>query len=220
MGTRIPKQFLKIKGKTLIEWTIIALAKSEQIGGLYIGVTNMEQSGAWLKSIHPKVEGIFEGGETRFDTVLNGCRVLLESVGTEEDWLLVHDANRPLLTGTEVTRLIEAVGDDPSGGIVSLPVIDTLKSGTDSRIKTTLNREQCYRALTPQMFKLGLLYEALNQCEKNGVAVTDESQAMEHLGYQPKLVVGNTVNIKITTPADLKFAEAMLCTAEFSAPPD
>ncbi len=210
MGASLPKQFLKIKGKTLIEWTVLAFAKPERIDGLYIGVASVERYGEWIKSIHCKVLDVFQGGETRADTVLNGCRYILESGGAETDWLLVHDANRPLLTVADVDRLIDAVDDDQAGGIVSLPVFDTLKSGLDGHIEKTIDREQCYRAQTPQMFKLGLLHEALSRCLKDRVSITDESHAVELLGHHPRLVAGNAMNIKITTPSDLKLVETMI----------
>ena len=210
MGGSVPKQFLKIKDKTIIEWTILALAQHERIDGLYVGLEKTDQYGDWIKSIHPKVLGVFEGGVTRSETVLNGISYLIGDGCSEDDWLLVHDANRPLLTLEEITRLIESVGDDENGGIVSLPVFDTLKSGNDGKINSTVNREHCFRALTPQMFKLGLLHNALCRCESEGFVVTDESQAMERIGFHPKLIPGTVTNIKITAPTDLKFAEAVI----------
>ena len=210
MGGPVPKQFLKIKDKTIIEWTILALAQHERIDGLYIGLEKTDQYGDWIQSIHPKVLGVFEGGDSRSETVLNGISYLIGNGHSEGDWLLVHDANRPLLTQEEITRLIETVGDDENGGIVSLPVFDTLKSGTDGKIKSTVSREHCYRALTPQMFKIGLLHHALLRCKSQGVMVTDESQAIERLGHRPKLIPGSVTNIKITAPSDLKFAEAII----------
>ncbi len=210
MGGPVPKQFLKIKDKTIIEWTILALAQHEQVDGLYVGLEKTEQYADWIKSIHPKVLGVFEGGDTRSETVLNGISYLVGNGCSEDDWLLVHDANRPLLTMEEITRLIETVGDDENGGIVSLPVFDTLKSGTDGKINSTVNREHCFRALTPQMFKLGLLHKALLQCVSQGFMATDESQAMERLGHCPKLIPGSVTNIKITAPSDLRFAEAII----------
>ncbi len=210
MGASIPKQYLKIKNKTLIEWTILALASHEKIDGLYIGLSGTDENSHWIRSVHPKVMEVFRGGNSRSETVQNGCRYLLENGLSLDDWLLVHDANRPLLTLDEVTRLIDAVGDDQNGGIVSLPVFDTLKSGAGGRIEKTMDRANCYRALTPQMFKLGLLHDALAHCKREGIEVTDESQAMERLGYRPKLVMGSATNIKITTPSDLKFAESII----------
>ncbi len=210
MGSSVPKQFMKIGDKTLIEWTVHALAQHSQIDGIYVGLADIKANGSWVEEIHPKVLGVFQGGQSRSDTVLNGIRHLMSSNCSQEDWLLVHDSNRPLLTVEEVGHLIESVGNDPNGGIVSLPIFDTLKACEDGRITATLPRDHCFRALTPQMFKLGILQKALDQCASNEIATTDESQAMERLGYRPVLVPGSAMNIKITTPSDFRFAEAIL----------
>lgn len=210
MGASIPKQFLKIGGRTIIEWTVLALAKHKSIDGLYVGLSDTELYGKQIKSIHSKVIDVYCGSDSRAGTVLNGIEHLMEMGGSPEDWLLVHDANRPFLTSDEVTCLIASVGDDPNGGIVGYPVVDTLKLIQEGCIRETLDRINYCRALTPQMFKIGLLREALSQCVQQGIDVTDESQAMEKMGYRPKLVVGSSTNIKITTPADLKVAKAMI----------
>ena len=209
MGASVPKQFMKIGGRTIIEWTIQALARHDEIAGIYVGLADTKEHGNWIDTL-PKVWDVFAGGSTRSETVLNGIEHILKYDYPKEDWLVIHDANRPFITQDEITRLIECVGDDDNGGILSLPVVDTLKSGEADRISTTMSRENCYRALTPQMFKIGLLREALIHCAKNNIDATDESQAMEVLGYHPHLVPGNALNIKITTPTDLKFAEAIL----------
>lgn len=210
MGAAIPKQFLKIGDKTLIERTMLALAEHDRIEGLCVGLPDVEEYGEHIKSVHSKVMDVFCGSDTRSGTVLNGIQHLINLGCSTDDWLLVHDANRPFLTKDEVTHLIESVGDDENGGIVGLPVIDTLKLSKEGSICKTMNRENCYRALTPQMFKLGLLHDALSQCMQQGIVVTDESQAMEKMGFRPKMVVGSSTNIKITTPSDLEFAKVMV----------
>ena len=210
MGSSVPKQFMKIGDRTLIEQTVSALAEHDTIDGLYVGLSDVEQYGESIKSIDSKVIDVFCGSDSRSGTVLNGIQHLIDAGCSKDDWLLVHDANRPFLTKDEVTRLIESVGDDPNGGIIGLPIIDTLKSGKEGWISETVNRDNYWRALTPQMFKLGLLQEALSRCVRQGIEVTDESQAMETMGYRPKIVVGSSTNIKITTPSDLEFAKAMI----------
>ncbi len=216
MGTSIPKQFLRLKEKTIIEWTIHSLGRVDQIDGIYIGLASSEEYGKWVESIDPKVSGVFIGGKTRSDTVINGIEYMLNRNCSNDDWVLVHDANRPLVTEDEIKRLIVAVGNNPNGGIVSLPIHDTLKSGENDSITGTLEREKCFRALTPQMFKLGILHKALSHCREDGIDITDESQAMEKLGYRPVLVPGSTTNLKVTTPADLTLAEAILDSKCFS----
>ena len=216
MGSSVPKQFLKIGNKTIIEWTIHSLAQQSTIDGIYVGLAGTEEYGNWVESIHPKVCGVFIGGDSRADTVLNGIEFLLNSNCSEDDWLLVHDANRPLVTKDEISQLIELVGRDSNGGIVSLPIHDTLKSSENGRITGTMERNRCFRALTPQMFRLGLLHKALTHCISGDIDVTDESQAMELLGYHPILVPGSTTNLKVTTPADLALAKAILASNEFA----
>lgn len=210
MGSPVPKQFMKIGDRTLIERTITALAEHDKIDGVYVGLPDVEQHGESMKSVHSKVIDVFRGADTRTGTVLNGCQYLIDCLISPHDWLLVHDANRPFLTKDEVSRLIESVGDDPNGGIVGLPVIDTLKLSKEGWISETVDRKNYWRALTPQMFRLGELHESLNQCVQQGIEVTDESQAMERMGFRPKIVVGSSTNIKITTPSDLEFAKAMI----------
>ena len=214
LGTRmrstVPKQFLKIGEKSIIEWTIDALAQNEKVDGLVVGLSDTDEHGAWIKSLHRKVLGIFQGGETRSQTVLNGIDCLLNNHVSENDWLLVHDANRPLVSQSEISKLIEEVNCDDDGGIISLPIHDTLKLGRQGRVVETQKRADRYRALTPQMFKLKQLQESLDHSIQNAVEVTDEAQAMEICGYKPKLVAGSALNIKITTLADLEFATMVI----------
>ncbi len=209
-GSSTPKQFLNLAGKLVVEWSILALANHEKIDGVYIGLEENCVQSACLPQFHSKIAGTFSGGATRAQTVLNGVNYLLDNNGDIDDWVLVHDSNRPLLSNIDITNLISTVGDDIDGGIIGLPVHDTLKLESGGRIKNTLDRSQQYRALTPQMFRLGLLHDALVQCHSRRINVTDEAQAMELLGYHPLLVTGETSNIKITTPTDFKFAEALL----------
>ena len=210
MGSAVPKQFLHVGDKTIIEWTVLALAGNERIDGLYIGLSGNADRSQWINAIHAKIDGVFAGAQMRAGTVLNGLQHMLGQGCSADDWVLIHDANRPLLLQNDITQLIETVGDDENGGILSLPVHDTLKLGESGAICKTLDREDCFRALTPQMFKLGLLRDALSHAIENNLEITDESQAMEQAGFRPNLVVGSATNIKITTPSDLKFAEAIM----------
>jgi 2-C-methyl-D-erythritol 4-phosphate cytidylyltransferase len=169
------------------------------------------------------------GGETRAASVFNGLSAMLQAGLPADDWVLVHDAARCLITPEAVSQLIEACRDDAVGGLLALPLPDTLKSQTPSalgtpatqvkpansanspRVASTVPREDKWLAQTPQMFRLGALHSALAEAAANGFAgITDESSAMERLGLSPRLVPGSAHNLKVTYPADFAFAELVL----------
>jgi 2-C-methyl-D-erythritol 4-phosphate cytidylyltransferase len=150
------------------------------------------------------------GGAERMDSVLAGLRALQDRAAPN-DWVLVHDAARPCLLATELDRLLNELSDDAVGGLLAAPVVDTLKRADDGgRVLQTVPREKLWRALTPQMFRRDILQKALESAQARGVAVTDEAQAVEALGLQPRLVAGDADNIKITLPEDLLRAERIL----------
>src|SRR5882762_2723628 len=149
---------------------------------------------------------LYCGGASRRDSVLNGI-IAAASLVDPNDWILVHDAVRPCLGTLELRRLIDEAGRDEVGGILAVPVADTLKRGDDEhRIVATEPRDGLWRAQTPQMFRHSMLLRALREVEH----VTDEASAVEALGYKPKLVKGSTKNLKVTFAADLEIAEKML----------
>ena len=149
---------------------------------------------------------LYCGGASRRDSVLNGI-IAAASLVDPNDWILVHDAVRPCLGKAELRRLIDEAGGDEVGGILAVPVADTLKrADEEQRIAATEPRDGLWRAQTPQMFRHGMLLRALREAEH----VTDEASAVEALGYRPKLVEGSTKNMKVTFPADLEIAEKML----------
>jgi 2-C-methyl-D-erythritol 4-phosphate cytidylyltransferase len=142
--------------------------------------------------------------------VLSGLEALADRAAAD-DWVLVHDAARPCLSTAEIEALFSEIGDDPVGGLLALPLADTLKRADDEhRVAATVPRAGLWRALTPQMFRYGLLREALAAAVAAGVAVTDEAAAMERAGHRPALVAGSGANLKVTTPEDLALAEAVL----------
>ena len=149
------------------------------------------------------------GGSTRAGTVRAGLAVLRERGVRDDDWVLVHDAARCLLEASWVQRLIQACRDDAVGGLLALPLADTLKQSAGDRVAQTLSRSDKWLAQTPQMFRLGMLQRALQQA---GDAVTDESSAIEALGLHPKLVPGEFENLKLTWPADFALATRLLET--------
>jgi 2-C-methyl-D-erythritol 4-phosphate cytidylyltransferase len=150
------------------------------------------------------------GGSERAESVLRG---LLAIQANENDWTLVHDAARPCLEVADLSRIITELANDNVGGLLAVPVADTLKSAdAELRVATTMPRDKLWRALTPQMFRFGVLVRALQAVADAGVAITDEAAAIERIGLQPKLVVGRADNIKITLPEDLAYAEFILRT--------
>ncbi len=210
MNSQIPKQFMQLGNRKLIEWAVQALASHKSIQGVYIGLSANNKYSDWVMSIHEKVLDVYEGGSSRSQTVLNGINHMLARGCSSDDWLLVHDSNRPFLSPSEITGLIQQIGDDINGGILSQPIFDTMKLESSGRIRKTLPRGELFRAQTPQMFKLGTLRKALEDSIESGSEVTDEAQAMERSGYHPRLVPGHSANIKITTSEDLTLAQAML----------
>lgn len=150
------------------------------------------------------------GGIERADSVANAL-ALLSSQAVPEDWVLVHDAARPCVRTADLQRLIAQLYEDPLGGLLAVPVRDTMKqANADQCCARTLDRDRLWHALTPQMFRIGMLRDALAAAQAAGVSVTDEASAMEHAGHQPRLIEGHADNIKITRPDDLVLAEFYL----------
>jgi 2-C-methyl-D-erythritol 4-phosphate cytidylyltransferase len=147
------------------------------------------------------------GGATRAETVFNGLTVLLEQGADLQDWVLVHDAARCLVTPAQIDALIDACEADPVGGLLAHRLADTLKAERDGRVSATVARGDKWLAQTPQMFRIGALRQALQAA---GEQVTDESSAMEAMGWRPRLVPGSARNFKVTYPEDFALAEALL----------
>jgi 2-C-methyl-D-erythritol 4-phosphate cytidylyltransferase/2-C-methyl-D-erythritol 4-phosphate cytidylyltransferase/2-C-methyl-D-erythritol 2,4-cyclodiphosphate synthase len=151
------------------------------------------------------------GGATRAQSVFNGLQAMLAAGLDPQDWVLVHDAARCLVSPESVSRLIETCQGDAVGGLLALPLPDTLKSEEGGRVLATVPREHKWLAQTPQMFRLQALHDALAAVAASGFAgITDEASAMERLGLQPRLVEGTAQNFKVTYPADFALAEAIL----------
>lgn len=206
MGHELPKQYLPLAGQPMIYHALNTLCACAQITTVFVVLSPDDTlfHGYDWSCFGDKLQPLYCGGETRADTVLNG---VLASEVEADDWLLVHDAARPCLTGAHLAKLIAELQGDPVGGILAVPVADTLKrSDSEQRIQRTENREQLWQAQTPQMFRAGLLAHALQQCK----SVTDEASAIEALGLHPKLVAGDSSNFKVTYPQDLRLAELLL----------
>ena len=206
MGHELPKQYLPLAGHPMIFHALNTLCASPLISTVFVVLSPSDSqfhSYDWSQ-FGDKLQPLYCGGQTRADTVLNG----LQAAELEpDDWVLVHDAARPCLAEVHLEKLISELEGDAVGGILAVPVADTLKrSDAVGRIQKTENREQLWQAQTPQMFRAGLLALALQQCK----AVTDEASAVEALGLSPKLVAGDSSNFKVTYPQDLLMAELLL----------
>lgn len=210
MGEVVPKQYLPLAGRCVIEHTLDRLLGHPSIDGLVVALgANDPYWAATAFSNHPRVRRV-TGGSERADSVRNALRTLRTSADTE-DWVMVHDAARPCLRPEDIDRLIEGVWDDPVGGVLGVPARDTMKElGPDGRALGTLDRSRLWHAFTPQMFRLGTLYKALVDAADAGFVVTDEASALERAGLAPRMIEGHTDNIKITHPADLPLAEYLL----------
>ncbi len=213
MAASLPKQYLPLLNETVIATTIKRLANFPGIKGILVGIsaddTHWQTTKYQLGSLSAPLQ-TFTGGESRAQTVLNGLNLLSEK-SDSSDWVLVHDAARPCVRYDDVKKLIEETGDDENGGILALPISDTVKQ-TDNKdhISATVNRDGLWRALTPQYFPVKKLKEALTKALENNIEITDEASAMEFVGANPICISGNSDNIKITYPDDLELAEMFL----------
>lgn len=215
-GTAQPKQYEPVSGRAVIAHTLAALAAVAEIDATLVVLAPDD---IWFEHHVPAVPALWvtrSGGATRAASVLAGLRALRERGVAEDCWVLVHDAARCLLPPAAVQRLIAACRDDAVGGLLALPLADTLKQAAGdadtARAAATVDRSAKWLAQTPQMFRLGLLHRALCEAEAAGAAVTDESSAVERLGLAPRLVPGDFENLKITWPADFALAARLLST--------
>ncbi|NNM69939.1 MAG: 2-C-methyl-D-erythritol 4-phosphate cytidylyltransferase [Gallionella sp.] len=206
MGHESPKQYLPLAGRPMIFHALATLCACEQISTVFV-VLSPEDTQFQLYDVSrfgSKLQPLYCGGATRAESVLSG---LLAAELEPDDWVLVHDAARPCLTLDYLHKLIDELRDDAVGGLLAVPVADTLKrADAAGRVLRTESREQLWQAQTPQMFRAGLLARALQQDKE----VTDDASAIEALGYQPKLVACEPTNFKVTYPQDRLLAELLL----------
>lgn len=203
MNSALPKQYLTLRNKTILEHTVAIFLNHPRIEKVIVAVSETDDYYpriALLKS--PKIQIVF-GGESRADSVFNALQV----VG-DDDWVLVHDAARPCLKRSDLDKILQI--NDRNGAILAVPAIDTMKRADGNKITCTEDRSTLWHALTPQFFPADLLKTALGSALSEGQTVTDEASAMELLGYKPQLVVGRSDNLKITRPEDLALAEFYL----------
>jgi 2-C-methyl-D-erythritol 4-phosphate cytidylyltransferase len=205
-----PKQYLPLAGKPMLLHVLETFAVSDKIAHVYLVVSAEDEYIHQMLLEAPQLENrmtvLRNGGKTRQESVLNGLKAIREQL-SEEDWVLVHDAARPGLTQDLIDKLVLVLAADPVGGLLAMPVVDTLKRSTsDGRSMGTVSREGIWAAQTPQMFRYGLLCQALGKA----IEVTDEAGAIEAIGLNPKLVEGSVRNFKITLPGDIALAERYL----------
>lgn len=207
-GAGGPKQYAALAGRSLVAHTLAALAGVARLAGTLVVLAPDDSR---FEAHAPDYRGWVSraGGATRSQTVENGLDDLLAHGARPGDWVLVHDAARCLVRAAWVDALIDACLTDPIGGLLALPVADTLKAERGGRILETIDRHAKWQAQTPQMFRLGMLRDALARTDGQ---VTDEAGAIEALGLEPKLVPGALENFKITWPQDFELAERLLRT--------
>lgn len=209
MGANKPKQYLELRDKTIIERTLERLFSAEIFDGIVVAISQGDTIWPGIPiSNHPLLT-VAPGGTERAGSVLSGLNTL-QTFAKPGDWVLVHDAARCCITVNDIHRLVEALKNNPEGGILALPVHDTVKTVKAGQITETVDRSRIWRALTPQMFRHESLKNALLTAAEKGHTVTDEASAMEFMGATPGIVEGRSDNIKITQYEDLALANFYL----------
>lgn len=206
--TQQPKQYERILGLPMVVHTLRAF---QQVSGIERGVVVVAADDKRMDSVlkthpDPLFEISYSGGASRAQSVLGGLQSLQALGATELDWVLVHDAARCLVTPEQIQKLIDKCSGDQVGGLLALPVADTLKSESSGRVVQTIDRTHKWQAQTPQMFRLKTLLAALESFPNS----TDEASAVERLGLMPRLVQSSLENFKVTFPSDFELAQAIL----------
>jgi 2-C-methyl-D-erythritol 4-phosphate cytidylyltransferase len=213
MGGKIEKQYVPLNSVPMIAHAMMVLAREPRIEKLFVVLSPTDKrwnNYAW-QGWEERIEVLRCGGATRAETVLNGLDAIAQTCAAE-DWVLVHDAARPCLPDEMLRKLLDEVSDDPVGGLLAVPVADTLKRAavdaeSGARVEATVPRAGLWQAQTPQMFRHGTLTEALRAAKGD---VTDEASAIEKMGLQPRLVESDSRNLKVTYPQDLELAGMIL----------
>lgn len=208
IGDAVPKQYLPLAGKPMMFHSIEALSAVSRVEKVFVVLAPMDRHwGAHDWSALPdKVEAAFCGGAHRAESVLNALMHLQARIGGD-DWVMVHDAARPCIMTELVEQFLDEVGEDPVGGLLAMPLAETLKRADEhQRVEATVPRVNLWRAQTPQLFRYAMLRKGL---EKNPAA-TDEAEAVESLGHEPRLAEGENSNIKVTFAEDIVMAELIL----------
>ena len=211
MNSRIPKQYIKLGNDlTILDQCLEVMLSNEIISGFVVALDKKDthfKSSKFAKD--SKLISIASGGKERFNSVFNALSAL-DQTAKPSDWVLVHDAVRPCIKKEDVVKLIDEVADDQVGGILSTRVFDTVKQKNKNGLVLTIDRQKLYIAQTPQMFRYGILKEAVEKAVERNLHITDESEAVERLGYSIRIVDGSSSNIKITTQKDIDLANYFL----------
>lgn len=209
-GPVIPKQFTRIRQKSLVDWSLNIFSNNLFFNKIFVVVP---QTKAILIESDFKNNPKFcylEGGKERIDSLLTALYAL-ENLAQEEDWVVEHDAARPCLLPQDLDQLIESCSTSNVGGLLAYPIVDTIKRSQGSNmVLETVDRENLWHAATPQMFRYGLLKKALEKAKKEAFSITDSASAIENLGYSPLLIPCQRTNFKVTYPEDLALARAIL----------
>jgi 2-C-methyl-D-erythritol 4-phosphate cytidylyltransferase len=212
MDSKIPKQYQELAGNPLIHYAVDVLCAHARLAQVFVVLAPQDSHfklNDW-SAYQGRLEPLYCGGATRAASVLNGLVAMADAV-EPDDWVLVHDAARPCLSKHLIDRLLTEIADDDVGGLLALPVADTLKRADPTqRAISTASRDDLWQAQTPQMFRYRLLLEALRRATLG--SVTDEASAIEQMGLRPRLVMGSPGNLKVTWPDDVKLAEMILKT--------
>ncbi len=219
VGAAMPKQYIRVNGRSIIEHTLDKLAACKVFNKIIVALSPEDEYFINLSTVNTHPIQIVEGGAERSDSVLSGLNYL-KTIADDNDWVLVHDAARPCVLVEDIMRLVNKLKTHDVGGILGLPVRDTMKRVSNFKslheIKSTENRENLWHALTPQMFRIGTLHNALVECQNKKITVTDEASAIEQMGLKPVMVEGRSCNIKITQPDDLQLAAFYLGQQELN----
>ncbi|WP_028456683.1 2-C-methyl-D-erythritol 4-phosphate cytidylyltransferase [Chitinilyticum litopenaei] len=210
MNSPRPKQYLDLNGRPLIWHTLLALHAVPELARIVVVLSAGDE---WWETFDwsgfARLTVLRCGGDSRAESVKNGLDALRAAGEAQDEWVLVHDAARPCLAPELVSGMIGELGYHPVGGILAVPVADTLKlAGEGQSIARTHPRDGLWQAQTPQMFRLGMLADCLGQ--GMGPDITDEASALEKAGHTPQLVMGSPWNLKVTYPQDLQLASLIL----------
>ena len=214
MGSGVAKQYLKIGDRCILQIALEAILRVPGIAEVLVCTAVDDKVWPNLEiAKHPDIDRC-DGGASRAQSVMNGLNCL-SAKAADNDWVMVHDAARPCIYPEQITNLIDQLEHDPVGGILAVPAKDTLKvvSTATRVIENTFDRRNVWCAQTPQLFRFSLLRKALAAAIEDELEITDEASAVELAGHRVNLIEGDTHNLKITTPADLLLAEAILSSS-------
>jgi 2-C-methyl-D-erythritol 4-phosphate cytidylyltransferase len=215
-ASAVPKQYAPLGSSTVIEHALANFEADPDCAGIVIALAPGDSQWPAIAARRTRLIEVAEGGEQRAHSVRNALRVLAARV-RDDDWIMVHDAARPCFAASDLAQLKRELAAHPVGGLLAVPLADTLKRALEpasqvTHVDATLDRNGLWRAATPQVFRFGMLLRALEAALNDGKVPTDEAQAIEWTGQRPRLVSGRADNIKVTTAGDLALAAAILAT--------